>query len=203
MKIISRVKDYYDYLQGVYGVDEKLVLDRTDFYKPTFESYWNEPEKICFFICDKLIECLYLPKTKSLLFGDAIKAVSEKIEKSWHRLEDDDTYKYDKKNGDDKWSRDRYIYFKFTDKNYDVNDRFNCPIIVYRHSDRNLDTKVEGHKFPVLQDFGFGKIIPAETMWINLSNWLSKPKPLVDTMTNKEKILSHGFDLKDSFRNTK
>jgi hypothetical protein len=27
MKIISKIKDYYDYLQGIYGIDEKLVLD--------------------------------------------------------------------------------------------------------------------------------------------------------------------------------
>ena len=28
MKIISKFKDFYDYLTGVYGVDPKLVLDR-------------------------------------------------------------------------------------------------------------------------------------------------------------------------------
>lgn len=33
MKIISKYKDYYDYLQGIYGVDEKKILDRTS-YKP-------------------------------------------------------------------------------------------------------------------------------------------------------------------------
>ena len=29
MKIISKFKDYYDFLQGIYGVDPLLVLDRT------------------------------------------------------------------------------------------------------------------------------------------------------------------------------
>ena len=28
MKIISKYKDYYDYLTGIYGVDDKIVLDR-------------------------------------------------------------------------------------------------------------------------------------------------------------------------------
>src|SRR5690606_9622511 len=28
MKIISSFKDYYDYLQGIYGVDEKVVYER-------------------------------------------------------------------------------------------------------------------------------------------------------------------------------
>lgn len=31
MKIISKYKDYYDYLSGIYGIDEKKVLDRTQF----------------------------------------------------------------------------------------------------------------------------------------------------------------------------
>lgn len=33
MKIISQYKDYYDYLIGFYGIDEKIVLDRRKFNK--------------------------------------------------------------------------------------------------------------------------------------------------------------------------
>lgn len=33
MRILSKYKDYYDYLQGIYGIDEKKILDRTS-YKP-------------------------------------------------------------------------------------------------------------------------------------------------------------------------
>lgn len=36
MKIISSYKDYYDYLQGIYGVDEKLVLNRQKETPKTF-----------------------------------------------------------------------------------------------------------------------------------------------------------------------
>ena len=42
MKIISKFKDYYDYLQGVYGVDDKLIIDRTKYtplsYKPSVKT---------------------------------------------------------------------------------------------------------------------------------------------------------------------
>src|SRR5687768_13290674 len=38
MRIISKFKDYYDYLQGIYGVDEKKVLDRTMAVQPTYLS---------------------------------------------------------------------------------------------------------------------------------------------------------------------
>jgi hypothetical protein len=30
MKIISKHKDYYDYFQGIYGVDKMKILDRGD-----------------------------------------------------------------------------------------------------------------------------------------------------------------------------
>ena len=34
MKIIAKVKDYYDYLKGIYGEDPKLVLNRIkEFFK--------------------------------------------------------------------------------------------------------------------------------------------------------------------------
>ena len=42
MKIISKFKDYYDYLQGIYSVDDKLILDRTKYtplsYKPSVKT---------------------------------------------------------------------------------------------------------------------------------------------------------------------
>jgi hypothetical protein len=35
MKIIDRNKDYYDYLQGVYGIDTQAVFDSTYFPRPS------------------------------------------------------------------------------------------------------------------------------------------------------------------------
>jgi hypothetical protein len=34
MKIISKIKDYYDYLSGIYGIDEQIVYDRRKFEEP-------------------------------------------------------------------------------------------------------------------------------------------------------------------------
>lgn len=30
MKIIDRYKDYYDYLSGIYGIDELVIFDRRE-----------------------------------------------------------------------------------------------------------------------------------------------------------------------------
>ncbi len=58
MKIISKFKDYYDYLVGVYGIDEKLILDRTEFY-PTSRFVSPNDSKVTFFICGYQVDGLY------------------------------------------------------------------------------------------------------------------------------------------------
>jgi hypothetical protein len=68
MRIISKFKDYYDYIQGIYGVDEKLILDRTTFYKMPYvpTDYINET----FYIGEYMIQGIWLDGI--CLFGDDI-----------------------------------------------------------------------------------------------------------------------------------
>jgi len=56
MKIISKYKDYYDFLQGTFGIDEKLILDRTKFHKIELSDY----DKITLVIGDLVIEGLFV-----------------------------------------------------------------------------------------------------------------------------------------------
>ena len=53
MKIISKYKDYYDYLQGIYGIDNNLILDRIKF-SPI--SYEYDNTIITLYICDYKIQ---------------------------------------------------------------------------------------------------------------------------------------------------
>jgi hypothetical protein len=46
-------------------------------------------------------------------------------------------------------------------------------------------------------------MLSPDEIWIELSNWLSRTVEIPDNMTNKEKIISAGFDLKTSFRKDK
>lgn len=56
MKIISKYKDYYDYLQGIYGVDEKLILDRRSSEHPMY--YQNGVYQ--FIIGELIVEVLHV-----------------------------------------------------------------------------------------------------------------------------------------------
>lgn len=57
MRIISKYKDYYDYLQGINGVDEKLILDRTMYGH--LDSIPGKPMKETIFICDYQVDGLW------------------------------------------------------------------------------------------------------------------------------------------------
>lgn len=64
-------------------------------------------------------------------------------------------------------------------------------------------------RIPILGNFGFDKLIPPEQLYQDLSYYLANvlresPDLVVnDNMTNKEKIVQHGFDYKQSFRHRK
>ena len=49
MKIISKIKEYYDYIVGQYGIDNNVIFDRRDYKYPSdtiFQKY-NEDDFGC------------------------------------------------------------------------------------------------------------------------------------------------------------
>jgi hypothetical protein len=91
MKIISKFKDYYDYLAGIYGVDEKLILDRTE-YTPV--SYVNDFYVVRLAICDYFIEGIFYKG--EYLFGEEVKDLIEKHrKKGWHYYSGDNEHYVD------------------------------------------------------------------------------------------------------------
>ena len=68
MLIISKYKDYYDYLQGIWGVDEKRVLDRTKF--ETTPEEFKLGDKVTFIICGQVFQGVY--NDKEWLYGDQL-----------------------------------------------------------------------------------------------------------------------------------
>ena len=57
MKIISKYKDYYDYLVGTYGEDPKLILDRREGFILSKDS---TECKYQLYICGKIIDIYYI-----------------------------------------------------------------------------------------------------------------------------------------------
>lgn len=196
MLIISKYKDYYDYLGGVYGVDNKLVLDRRTEYSPVGISLTDGIHVLC--ICGKIIE--FYVKDYKIYFGNDIAQFHVEPKWRWNNrkavyiVEIDSTrHKY----GDIYYStlqEDKYNHYTDLKKYYDK-----CPIFI--------KTGNSIFEYPKLDELGFNKVISAHDMWLILTEWIGrqvmlaeKPVPVGD---DNVRILAAGFDLKTSFRNIK
>lgn len=199
MKIISKAKDYYDYLQGVYGMDELLVYDRRSkepISKPSLsmEGLWPTHFHICskhyqvFQYKGKLYHtCEELNKLNKLLSKDG-----EQFIKLSYSSKTFLVYSVSR------WDKSKPIPQKDWDK---VNGRFT-------DMNQNLRQPVLIQNSPavILEDWGFAKWIPAHDMFVNISSflgWLKDHPEIPNKQTDKEKLKSHGFDDKKSFRHRK
>ena len=208
--IISKYKDYYDYLKGIYGVDEKLVLDRRDFDIPYVSSH---DERILIHVAGKMYEGL--KKNDKYYWGEQLAQFHiERKLTAWEKFrgrKENDSYNVPIT---DEFGKQTMFSFQKDNKKineskpifgkkYCVNEELNCPIVMNNMFGKSVWQDSKFCKFPHLAAYNFGGMLTPDEIWIELSNWLSKTKDIPDTMTNKEKIVSAGFDLKTSFRKDK
>ena len=205
MKIISKYKDYYDYLAGVNGIDEKLILDRTKFYPTPASIMFSEGKLLKFHICGLMIESIFVDG--KFYCGE----LSKKIAIPWGR----NTYNYGynrnaethynvrlKGGGAAAVAKFPYTYNIKGAEN--INEVLNCPILLQVDFGGDISHRRTNYvKFPVLKDYSIGSLLPPEKIWNMLYDFLAKSKDIPDTQTDKEKIIGKGFDYKHSFRNTK
>lgn len=197
MKIISKYKDYYDYLKGIYGEDEKLILDRRSFWKQAYPGELDEAF-IKIYIGGKLIEGFC--RKGLFYYGQALETIATPVTKNEflyakEKAMVDTHYRITR---DDSWYRTEWVSKTILDT--DVNDKLGKPI-VFKYGQRiHEDTPYK--TFPVLLDLGLASYIPPTQIWLILTEWLGRQKDLhiSNTQTDTQKILSKGFDLKTSFR---
>jgi hypothetical protein len=219
MKIISKFKDYYDFLQGVWGIDELRVLDRTDF--TALMMFPERGVKIKIYVGNFYVEGL--STGKEILYGDQLLPFSKteeefrKEKRKWSRWR---SWWDREKLPDELYNR---VYLDGFDKGYTaqilkeplelkdpVTRKINCPILIEPNGVTPLlsGAKVEYrgmtlYKNPILKEFNFGSAMYPEKIWLLLSDWLGYQPEIQNNQTDKEKIISAGFDTKTSFRNTK
>lgn len=214
MKIISNFKDYYDYLQGVYGIDEKVVYERTckawkgdwninkskyenlrwekeplhrpphvEFpydidYEPSVGVSVRKPklEKYKLAICGTIyVVWAYCGK---YYIGEAGRKA---LEDSGITVEGSQYL----------WAKRKTIDAIKTDQN----EKENCPVILL--TEQTEQANILNVR---LTDFGINQVISPHDMYVMISNFITREKPVVDTRTNVEKIEGKGFDKKTSFR---
>lgn len=179
MKIISKVKDYYDYLVGIRGIDEDVVYDRrkcTIFNECQSEFLKGGKMKYSFLpICYYVLEVGYTHHLFSLVPTDDAVDV-KRIKK----------FKVDKKKSNSPISfiSVRYnVYRKSTEIEYA----------------KRLDLIWEN---PILKNTWIPTFISAEEIYDDLYDYLIsiREPQITDNRTDVEKLEAKGFDRKISFR---
>ncbi len=92
------------------------------------------------------------------------------------------------------WIRDGFIEW---------NKVIKTPVFMINGIDSYNGIITVNKNIPILQEQGFASLIPAEQMYQDISMFITNElteQMKMPTMTNKEKIASHGFDSKTSFR---
>lgn len=186
MKLITNFKDYYDFLIGKYGIDEKCVYERTNKYNPNFKLEPLEYKAFRIHFCNTTYFGHYY-RGKFYYGKDAENHIPKFIGNAdifgkIYRGQTHDPLTWDGKK--------QY--------EYSYNEKLNCPIVL--NGSHNYRQEFTGQLNVKLSDFGFGKVIEPEEAFIKISNFIMREKEIPDNQSNKEKIVSHGFDLKTSFR---
>lgn len=197
MKIISKYKDYYDYLSGIYGEDPKLILDRRDSIKYSF--YF--PKVFSLYICGKRIDGYF--DGINFHYGENLKNFGK-----FYKLSDLPSWQIHDKTSDfvvineSKFhhtspAREISLNIDIIDDLKKYNEKVNCPILF----DYRISNPI---KFPQLSKLQVNKILSPEEIYQMLINWLSdkinKSEIIVDNRNDVDKLLSKGFDKKESFR---
>lgn len=230
MRIIDNKKDYYDYLSGIYGIDEKVVFDRRGSMSSNEYHYWAG------------VMPVYLDSglTKYVTDEDWLKSPSEssmyllEVGFTHYLFRTDGTPDLAPQKGSDRLRRIyknsiELIDRKTSDAHYDsesvisiaeYNDSYwqrrlsKGYITIKEYMTRTLSIEINHDlleksfnthmimRNPILRDSLIPKIIPPKEIWQNLYDYLSAMnEPKVkDNRTDIQKLEGHGMNKRTSFR---
>lgn len=219
MKIIDSNKDYYDYIQSIYR-DDTFIFDRRDSYVLKKEEFADHFDPCCYGndgahgfvllqICNKFwlflltVTCFFngncLDYDLSLIgiWNDySTKREMIKLSKIYFGWQISDMLKKDNFKIDEKmFSVLRSSISRNDYEEINVFNRFS----IWKGRDKEV------RHIPILRNIGIASLVSPEEIYFALEEYFSLEKTASERtesigLTNNEKILNHGFNLKDSFR---
>ena len=200
MRIIDKNKDFYDYYSHIYGEDKAITFDRRGSVFLTDEMIVGSERRLH---SDRKTHTLYgfrileVGDVQYLIKVSNVKFLNDYTHQIYNKLI---SYKFDAV----------HIY-------QDHKHRYKTPISLHT-VDFSWDWKQHTHHYeiypeenpkvtpielPILAGTSLTKLLDPDTVWKELSNYISalKNDKNVDIgTTNIEKVVNHGFDKKESFR---
>ncbi len=212
MRLHSDFHDYYDHAVG-YGIDEKVHYNR--FTKPADINLRSEldrpihPRSGILGFCGKLFPFIQLSRFDKKRDCDWEDEYDGKIVEDYFAFSLDEYREkdeaWDEYSDDIGYSDDIRLKQFFVDWRSDNDKLFvelKCPVWLMRFYERSPN----GLLNPVLKELGFDRIKDAFSIFQEISMFLANilvEQKTVDSVDDKHRIQQHGFDLKESFRNTK
>lgn len=212
MKVLAKrnEKDYYDYLQNYYGIDELVVYDRRKSFPIDLSNFYIGYGLDILFKKkkedDDIKQRLVKRRGKEKLEGRILYFV---LEVGYHQY----YFKVERYlDGNDTVVLEPEIVEK---KKVSLAEKISdCPLslcLVFKEAWSGKfylpQSYKEYHlvKNPILKNTYIPRFIEPKEIWNNLYEYISslRDKPFEDTRTNDQHIESHGFDKKISFRHRK
>jgi hypothetical protein len=231
MKIISKFKDYYDFLIGQYGIDPLIVYERRpqiyndnktedspiitlDYFTkldvPTIHSPQPTLRRFTFSICDQTYIIYSFNKVLYCTLEDQLNLFSFYKEKGKYSYSDVNEIK----NNiyyifNHKIPNEHYSFGFWGEKekspylNWNLNTKYKCPVILLgEYSNVGRENKL--YLNPKLDTFQFSKILPAHDIFLMITQFLTKKDiTMPNDPTDMSRYEGKGFDKKTSFRNIK
>lgn len=224
MKIVSKIKDFYDFQVQKWGLDEKVVYVRNGQRLSSVEEfriYVEGDNEKRYYGREALLKedsdgTIIQNSVWSRRIGHWVSCDFNYVVVLWVG---DNRYifavqRYQKYNSDDVASNVWLLGYKGDFKR--VSD---APVYVelYRHNgsmkrfaDRDVyhiscNNPIKTVENPVLMNSKITKLLNPEEIYLAIYSYISarNEKDIKDNRTNNEKIISNGFDTKTSFRNVK
>lgn len=206
MIIISKHKDYYDYLPHIYGVDNSIVYDRRDLESGILITENNLP-RLPYQVDNKVFKWLVVCGYSYILVGSLYEPdvrfsiLDEDVHPELWKVFSKRRLFFDK-------STVLESHGKYHESVVGLSRRIGQPVFTYgryyTHRDMYVDKKI-----PVLDEYKFSKIKSPEKIYQEISYFIcnmlkESPDLMIQTKMNDiEKVVSHGFDKKISFRHRK
>lgn len=224
MKIIDNKKDYYDYLAGIFGVDDLVVYDRRGSVVLNSEKALFQGMEVYFsqkaIYLDKPLTKKMYWKLKSIVKQREAEAVKHRFGKTWAEgdiyhfvLEVGYThYRFEVERWLEENNRESvHVEYRLIDTLKDDHKRYSdvpmCVIPCYaqysRWSHEEQWKEREGRvENPILAGTFIPGMIPPTDIWNVLYTYLSslRDKPFTDSRSDIQKLETAGFDKKTSFR---
>lgn len=201
MKIVSNFKDYYDYLQGVRGIDELVTYERI--YQVRYNGAWFKPGirkpslithrhsaqlfRIC--MCGKVYMALWIKYKFYFFREDVTPDVYDRLDHYDKALVGSLPFRYPT-------PVQTSHYLKEIKELASLNEKYDCPILLAEWEGNHWDVQ----KNIKLEDYGLASILSAEEIWNDIYNFISQPKTVTDNRSDTLKLEAAGFDKKTSFR---